>query len=75
MRLDRFHFQHMRVGYTQHFRVAPWTDFVEVHWGRDCQIVMTPIGPEEICLALTSSKQCTYGSQKPYCNFLKSQSA
>ena len=37
MKLDRFHFQHIRVGYTQHFRVAPWTDFVEVHWGRDCQ--------------------------------------
>jgi flavin-dependent dehydrogenase len=56
MGLDHFNFQNMRVGYTQHFRVTPWTDFVEVHWGTDCQIVVTPIGPDEICLALTSRK-------------------
>jgi flavin-dependent dehydrogenase len=27
---------------------------VEVHWGRRCQIVVTPVSQEEVCLVLTS---------------------
>jgi flavin-dependent dehydrogenase len=52
--LDRGHPQEIRFGFRQHFRVAPWTDFVEVHWGRDCQIVVTPVTPDEVCLVATS---------------------
>jgi flavin-dependent dehydrogenase len=52
--LDRGRPQESRFGFRQHFRVAPWTDFVEVHWGRQCQIVVTPVTPEEVCLAATS---------------------
>ena len=32
--LDQGRPQESRFGFRQHFRVAPWTDFVEVHWGR-----------------------------------------
>jgi flavin-dependent dehydrogenase len=46
--------QETRFGFRQHFRVAPWTDFVEVHWGRQCQIVITPVSPDETCLVVTS---------------------
>lgn len=42
----------MRVGLRQHFRVTPWTDFVEVHWRDGCQAYITPVGPNEICIAL-----------------------
>ncbi len=52
--LDRKRKPGLRFGFRQHFRIAPWTEFVEVHWGRDCQIVVTPVTPEEICLAVTS---------------------
>jgi flavin-dependent dehydrogenase len=52
--LDRGHPQETRFGFRQHFRVAPWTDFVEVHWGRHCQIVVTPVTPDEVCLVATS---------------------
>jgi len=52
--LDRGRPEETRFGFRQHFRVAPWTDFVEVHWGRQCQIVVTPVSPEEICLVVTS---------------------
>jgi flavin-dependent dehydrogenase len=52
--LDRGRPQVPRYGFRQHFRVAPWSDFVEVHWGRECQIVVTPVAPEEVCLAATS---------------------
>ena len=52
--LDRGRPQETRFGFRQHFRVAPWTDFVEVHWGCNCQIVITPVSRDEICLVVTS---------------------
>ena len=52
--LDRGHPAEVRFGFRQHFRAAPWTDFVEVHWGRHCQIIVTPVSPDEICLVVTS---------------------
>jgi flavin-dependent dehydrogenase len=52
--LDRGRPEETRFGFRQHFRVAPWTDFVEVHWGRNCQIVVTPVNPDEVCLVVTS---------------------
>ena len=41
-----------RMGLRQHFRIEPWTDFVEVYWSRYCQAYVTPVGPDEICIAL-----------------------
>ena len=44
-----------RFGFRRHFAVAPWTDRVEVYWGRRSQMVITPTGAEEICVSLFSS--------------------
>ena len=41
-----------RIGLRQHFRAEPWTDFVEVYWSQNCQAYVTPVGPDEICVAL-----------------------
>jgi flavin-dependent dehydrogenase len=41
-----------RIGVRQHFRVTPWTDFVEVYWGNRCQAYVTPVGANEVCIAL-----------------------
>jgi flavin-dependent dehydrogenase len=41
-----------RIGLRQHFRVRPWTDFVEVHWRSGCQAYVTPTGPGEVCVAI-----------------------
>jgi len=46
-----------RFGFRRHYRVAPWTDFMELHWGRHCQIYVTPVSREEVCLALVSSNR------------------
>jgi menaquinone-9 beta-reductase len=43
-----------RFGYRQHFHRAPWTDCMEVHWGRDCQMYVTPVSPTQVCVALIS---------------------
>ena len=43
-----------RFGFRIHYRVAPWSGYMELHWGAGCQIYVTPIGPQEVCAALIS---------------------
>jgi flavin-dependent dehydrogenase len=43
-----------RFGFRIHYRVAPWSEYMELHWGAGCQIYITPIGPQEVCAALIS---------------------
>ena len=44
----------LRFGFRRHYRIAPWTDCVEIYWGSGCQIYVTPIGREEICVVAIS---------------------
>jgi flavin-dependent dehydrogenase len=41
-----------RFGVRRHFALAPWSDFVEVSWGPGCEAYVTPVGPEQIGVAL-----------------------
>jgi len=43
-----------RFGFRIHYRIAPWSGCMELHWGAACQIYVTPIGPQEVCAALIS---------------------
>jgi flavin-dependent dehydrogenase len=47
-------YEHIRFAARRHFRAAPWTDCVEVYWARDCQIVVAPVAPDKLCVAVTS---------------------
>ena len=47
----------LRFAFRRHYRVAPWSDFMELHWGHRCQAYVTPVGPEEVCVVLISSSQ------------------
>jgi flavin-dependent dehydrogenase len=40
-----------RYGFRRHYQVAPWTDFVEVHWADCGQMYLTPIAPDQVCVA------------------------
>jgi flavin-dependent dehydrogenase len=40
-----------RFGTRCHYQVKPWSRMVEVHWGDPGQAYITPVGPEEICVA------------------------
>jgi menaquinone-9 beta-reductase len=44
-----------RFGFRRHYRIQPWSDFMELHWGRQSQIYVTPTSQEEVCFALVSS--------------------
>lgn len=43
-----------RIGLRQHFQVRPWSDYVEIYWGRNSQAYVTPVGNNEVCVALIS---------------------
>ncbi|HXK07505.1 MAG TPA: FAD-dependent monooxygenase [Verrucomicrobiae bacterium] len=46
-----------RFGFRQHFRIAPWSEFMELHWADGCQLYVTPVGADEICVVLISGDQ------------------
>jgi flavin-dependent dehydrogenase len=52
--LDSVFFMSRRLGFRRHYRLAPWTDKVEVSWGAYGQLYVTPVGPDEIGVALLS---------------------
>jgi flavin-dependent dehydrogenase len=48
-----------RIGLRQHFRVRLWSDLVEVFWHEHCQAYVTPVGPEEVSVALVAKEKAT----------------
>lgn len=41
-----------RFGVRRHYRLEPWTDRVEVHWGDGAEAYVTPVGPDLVGVAL-----------------------
>ena len=44
----------VRFAQSRHFRMGGLTDCVEVHWGHKTQAYVTPLGKEEVCVAVIS---------------------
>jgi flavin-dependent dehydrogenase len=45
----------VRYGFRRHYRIAPWTDYVEVHWADCGQMYVTPVAQDQVCIALITS--------------------
>ena len=56
-RLDNAWSATPRIGLRAHFRREPWTDFVEVHWHKHCQAYVTPVAPNEVCVAVLGNRK------------------
>lgn len=41
-----------RFGLRRHYRTAPWSDLVEVHWGASVEAYVTPVAPDLVGVAL-----------------------
>jgi menaquinone-9 beta-reductase len=54
--LEPTRYEQIRFAARQHFRGTPWTDFVEVYWARNFQIVVAPVAFDELCVAVTSRR-------------------
>jgi flavin-dependent dehydrogenase len=48
-----------RFGFRCHYRMIPWSEYVEVCWTDRGQLYLTPVGNEEICLALITHEPHT----------------
>ena len=45
-----------RIGFRRHYRVRPWSSLLEIYWGRSGQCYVTPIGDDEVCVAVVSAE-------------------
>ena len=52
--LDAYRKKDCRYAFRQHYRVAPWTDRMELYWGRHGEVYVTPVAKDEVCVALIS---------------------
>lgn len=50
-----------RFGLSRRFRCAPWSNWVEVHWHQRAEAYVTPLGEEEVGVAVL-----TYGAPRSY---------
>jgi flavin-dependent dehydrogenase len=47
--------QRRRFAFRVHYSLAPWSDFTEIHWGKEAQAYVTAVGSQEICVVLISN--------------------
>ena len=59
--LDRPSRRTPRWGQRRHFAIAPWTDLVEVYWSPGAEAYVTPTGPDQVGVALLSSRRAPFG--------------
>lgn len=53
--LDKARREVRRFGFRRHYNIAPWSPYMELHWGKRSQIYMTPVSENQICVVLMSS--------------------
>ncbi|MFY0409522.1 NAD(P)/FAD-dependent oxidoreductase [Solicola sp. PLA-1-18] len=46
-----------RYGLRTHLSTAPWSDHVEVHWARDAEAYVTPVGPDLVGVAVLTERR------------------
>ena len=39
-----------RIASRRHYRVRPWSEYMEIYWGKRAQAYVTPIASEEVCI-------------------------
>jgi flavin-dependent dehydrogenase len=52
--LDECERDSRRFGFRRHYRVAPWSEYMELHWGDGRQIYCTPVATDEVCVVVIS---------------------
>jgi menaquinone-9 beta-reductase len=52
--LDKNAGHQQRFAFRRHYRVRPWTSCMELYWGTNCQLYVTPVAADEICVAAIS---------------------
>lgn len=53
----------------RHYRAKPWSEYVEVYWGRRSQAYVTPVGAEEVCIVMMSESADRVSFDRALCEF------
>jgi menaquinone-9 beta-reductase len=48
--LGLVHRESIRFGFRRHYNIAPWSEYVEVHWGSMGQVYVTPVAADSVCV-------------------------
>lgn len=48
-----------RIALRRHFRVRPWSEYVEIYWGQEGQAYVTPVAADALCVALIARHRFT----------------
>ncbi|WP_030266107.1 NAD(P)/FAD-dependent oxidoreductase [Streptomyces violens] len=54
-----------RFGLRRHWQLAPWTDAVEVTWGQHAEAYVTPVGPDQVGVAVLYRRALTPPAYAP----------
>jgi menaquinone-9 beta-reductase len=46
-----------RLAWRAHFAVAPWSEYVEIHWAENAQAYVTPVSAKEVCVVMVSRNE------------------
>lgn len=46
-----------RWGIRRHVQIAPWSEYVEVHWAREAEAYVTPVGDDCVGIAILTPRQ------------------
>ncbi len=52
--LHRLRRERRRFGFRRHYQIAPWSQYMELHWGKRCQLYVTPVSECSVGVALLS---------------------
>ncbi len=52
-----------RWGLRRHYRLAPWSDLVEVHWSESAEAYLTPVADDQVGIAILSSQRAGFDEQ------------
>jgi flavin-dependent dehydrogenase len=55
--LDHGRLLSRRIGLRRHYAVTPWSRFVEIYWAEHGQAYVTPISPDEVCVAFIAQQK------------------
>jgi len=53
--LERVARERRRFGFRRHYAIAPWTDRMELYWADRCQVYITPVSADSVCVAVLSA--------------------
>lgn len=61
--LDPPRARHPRFGLRRHYRLAPWTDLVEVHWAAGAEAYVTPVAADLVGVAILGGAHGDFASR------------